>query len=53
MAAGQDKNMGRLIRQFPNGDNLIDIHRMYIEIFIPRMLRRYYSSKWISLLRRD
>jgi len=53
VATDQDKNMGWLIRPSPNGNKVIDIHRSYTEVFIRRMLRRYYSSKWMSLLRRD
>jgi YaaC-like Protein len=53
MALDQDKNVGWLIRPFPNGDNLIDIHRMFVEAFMLGMLCRYFPSKWMSLLRGD
>lgn len=53
MAIDQDKNIGWLIRPFSNGDNIIDIHRMFIESFILGMLSRYFPSKWMSLLRSE
>jgi hypothetical protein len=53
MAVDQDKNIGWLIRPFSNGDNIIDIHRMFIESFILGMLSRYFPSKWMSLLRSE
>lgn len=53
MAMEQDKNIGWLIRPMPNGDNIIDIHRMFIESFILGMLSRYFPSKWMSILRSE
>lgn len=53
MAVDQDKNIGWLIRPFSNGDNIIDIHRMFIESFMLGMLSRYFPSKWMSLLRSE
>jgi hypothetical protein len=53
MALDHDKSIGWLVRPFPNQDNLIDIHRMFIEVFILGMLSRYFPSKWTSLLRSE
>ena len=53
MASRQDENVGWTVRPFGNGDNLVDIHRMYIEAFILGMLSRYFPSRWISILRSD
>ena len=44
------KGLGFLIRPFPNGDNLIDIHRIYISSYIIGMLCRYFPSHWTSIL---
>lgn len=51
MAFDQGSNVGWVVRPFQSGDNVIDIHRMYIESFILGMLSRYFSSKWTSILR--
>ncbi len=53
LAVDQDKNIGWIIRPLANGDNIVDIHRMYIESFILGMLSRYFPSKWMSLLRSE
>ena len=53
LAMEQDKNMGWLIRPFVNGDNMIDVHRMYVAAYILGMISRYFPSKWMSLLRSD
>lgn len=53
MASNQDKDVGFLTRPFANGDNMIDVHRMYVEAYILGMLSRYFPSKWMSLLRSD
>lgn len=53
LAFDQDKEVGWLVRPFSNHDNMIDIHRMYIEAFIVGMLSRYFPSKWMSLLRSE
>lgn len=53
MASGWDENIGWLIRPFPNGDNIVDIHKIYIESFILGMLSRYFPSKWMSILRSE
>lgn len=51
MAVNQDSSLGWLVRPLPNGDNLIEIHMMFIEAFIYGMLSRYFPSKWMSLQR--
>jgi hypothetical protein len=53
MAIEQDTNLGWLIRPFPNGDNIIDIHRLFMEAYILGMLCRYFPSKWVSLIRSE
>lgn len=53
LAIEQGSNVGWLIRPLPNGDNMIDLHRMYVEAFTLGMLSRYFPSKWMSLLRSD
>lgn len=53
MALAQDKSLGWLVRPFQNGDNIIDLHRMYLQAFILGMLCRYFPSKWMTLLRSD
>jgi hypothetical protein len=53
MSSDQDKNLGWLVRPFPNRDNMIDLHRMFVEAYILGMLSRYFPSKWMSLLRSE
>lgn len=50
LACRQEKDIGYIVRPLPNGDNLIDIHRMVIEAYILGMFSRYYPARWISLL---
>ncbi|MEL7784521.1 hypothetical protein AAG596_00480 [Citromicrobium bathyomarinum] len=53
MAERQSEQVAWLIRPLPNGDNLIDIHRLLIEAYILGMLCRYFPSKWMALLGSD
>lgn len=53
MAAAEKGALSTLVRPFPNGDKIIDIHRVYLEAYILGMLCRYFPSKWMSLLRSD
>lgn len=53
MSSGQDQNVGFLVRPLPNGDNFIDLHRVFVETYILGMLSRYFPSKWMSLLRSE
>ncbi|MDJ0919720.1 MAG: YaaC family protein [Henriciella sp.] len=50
LAYAQDRDFGWIVRPLPNGDNLIDIHRMAIEAYILGMFSRYYPARWVSLL---
>jgi len=48
MVAGQENHVGWLVRPLPNGDNIIDIHRMYLEAYILGMLSRYFlRNGWV------
>ena len=49
----QPGKVGAIVRPFPNGDNLIDLHRLVIESYILGMLCRYFPSKWMALLGSD
>lgn len=53
LAIEQGTNLGWIIRPFSNGDNIIDIHRMFMESFILGMFSRYFPSRWMSLLRSE
>lgn len=53
MAWKQEKPLGWTVQPLPNGDNLIDAHRIYIEAYILGMLSRYYPSKWMAILRSE
>jgi len=53
MATGQENQVSWLVRPLPNGDNIADIHRIYLEAYILGMLSRYFPSKWMGLLRSE
>lgn len=53
LAVDQGNGMEWIIRPLPNGDNIVDIHRLFMESFILGMFSRYFPSKWMSLLRSE
>ncbi|KAB2951154.1 MAG: hypothetical protein F9K19_19415 [Rhizobiaceae bacterium] len=53
IAGGQENQISWLTRPLANRDQIVDIHRIYIEAFILGMLSRYFPSKWTGLLRSE